>query len=276
MIRPGIADQIMSTNPPVEAELPGRPLPREAWHMIVRRYAFVAEMACGRRLLDVGCGGGLGLRFMRRAGVASIVAVDACEANIRVARRLSGDAADVRHMDAHALVLPDSSVDVVSCMQVIQYLDVPRFIAEAVRVLAPGGLLIIEMPNIRRRDGFKASAAGRSYYDAVELAALLSAAGLTPGVFGAFAVPAEATRPSRQFLKRAKRGVVDCVLAIPGGERIKDAIVARVLPRVRVHEVGEADVAALDESTALQPLPAGDPGVGYQMIYVVGRAAGGR
>lgn len=242
--------------------------------MIVRRYAFVAEKARGLRLLDVGCGGGVGLRYLRQAGVASITAVDACEANVRVASRLAGDVADVRLMDAHAQNFPDSSFDIVSCMQVVQYLDVQRFIGEAVRVLVPGGSLIVEMPNIRRRDGFKASAAGRSYYTAAEMASLFSAAGLTPRVYGAFGVPADATRPSRQFLKRCKRKVVDGVLAIPGGERVKDAIVARLLPRVRVHEVGAVDVAALDQSSALHPLPVGDVGAGYQMIYVVGRAAG--
>lgn len=255
-----------------EAELPERLLTHAAWQMIVRRYALIAECACGKRLLDVGFGGGIGLRYLRRNGVDEIIAVDEAVENLAVARRLAGDVADIRRMDAHVLDFPDASFDVVSCMQVIQYLDAPRFVAEAARVLAPGGLLIVEMPNIRRRDGFKASAAGRSYHTATEMAALMAAAGFAPCVYGAFRIPAGATRASRQLLKHCKRLLVDAILIVPGGERVKDAIVSRLLPRVRVHEICEADVAALDESTVPCPLPNGDDGADFQLIYTVGTA----
>lgn len=254
-----------------EAELPGRWLPPEAWQMIVKRYDIIASHARGKRLLEVGCGAGLGLSYLLSAGVAEIVAIDRSPENIELARRLSGGRVNLRVMDAHQLQFPDGRFDVVSCMQVIQYLDAPQFIAAAARVLAPVGLLIVEMPNIRRRDGFRTSAGGRSYYTASEMAALFSAAGLTPSVYGAFGVPADATRPSRKFLKRCKRKVVDGVLAIPGGERVKDAIVARLLTRVCVHEVAEEDVALLTERAEMRRLSDDDEVDQYQLIYVTGR-----
>ncbi len=47
-----------------------------------------------------------------------------------------------------ALPLPDASVDVVVNFQVIEHLwDQPQFVAECLRVLRPGGLLLMSTPN---------------------------------------------------------------------------------------------------------------------------------
>jgi len=47
-----------------------------------------------------------------------------------------------------SLPLPDSAVDVVANFQVIEHLwDQPQFVTECLRVLRPGGLLLLSTPN---------------------------------------------------------------------------------------------------------------------------------
>jgi SAM-dependent methyltransferase len=52
--------------------------------------------------------------------------------------------------DVTALAFPDDSFDVVTCFETVEHIDQPaqeRFVAEAARVLRPGGLLIASSPN---------------------------------------------------------------------------------------------------------------------------------
>ena len=94
----------------------------------------------GRRVLEVGCGTGrLAAALGERAG-ADVTAVDASPAMVERARALGVDARAAR---AEALPFPDASFDAVVMRMVVHLVDRPAALAEAARVLRPGGTLAV-------------------------------------------------------------------------------------------------------------------------------------
>ena len=109
-------------------------------------YRRLAEKCADRDVLEAGCGEGYGADLI--AAVArSVVAVDYDELTVAHVRACY-PRVDVRHGNLAALPLPDTSVDVVVNFQVIEHLwDQAGFVGECLRVLRPGGLLLMSTPN---------------------------------------------------------------------------------------------------------------------------------
>ncbi|ASM74698.1 putative S-adenosylmethionine-dependent methyltransferase (plasmid) [Pseudosulfitobacter pseudonitzschiae] len=104
----------------------------------------------GKPALDLGCGRGEWLELMRRLGIPAS-GVDLNAAQIAEARE-AGLA--VEELDALAALekAEDDSLSVISAHHLIEHIpfrDVAWIAREALRVLAPGGLLIFETPNPR-------------------------------------------------------------------------------------------------------------------------------
>ncbi|WP_349357718.1 metalloregulator ArsR/SmtB family transcription factor [Stappia sp.] len=100
-----------------------------------------------RTYLDLGTGTG-SLLSLFSDRYTQALGIDASHDMLTVARanldREGVKSAQVRHGDIHALNVPVESFDLVSIHQVLHYLDDPgRAIAEAARVLRPGGRLLI-------------------------------------------------------------------------------------------------------------------------------------
>lgn len=95
----------------------------------------------GVRVLDLGCGAGLLSNYLARRGHA-VTGIDTTAENLAVARDHDPTGrVDYRCGDALALPFPDGSFDVVCAMDLIEHVEDPdRLVAEASRVLAPGGL----------------------------------------------------------------------------------------------------------------------------------------
>ena len=109
-------------------------------------YRHCAGICAGQDVLEAGCGEGYGADLL--ATVARrVIAVDYdAETVAHVRRRYP--AVEVTEGNLAALPLPDASVDVVVNFQVIEHLwDQPQFITECLRVLRPGGELLISTPN---------------------------------------------------------------------------------------------------------------------------------
>jgi 2-polyprenyl-6-hydroxyphenyl methylase/3-demethylubiquinone-9 3-methyltransferase len=105
----------------------------------------------GLRLLDIGCGGGLLCEPMTRLGF-SVTGVDASERNIGVARthaEQQGLAIDYRAGAAEALLAEgEPPFDVVLNMEVIEHVaDPERFLRDCVKLLKPGGMMIVATLN---------------------------------------------------------------------------------------------------------------------------------
>ena len=121
--------------------------------VVSQRAAFRKILAArpGETGLDVGCGlAHLALELAHDvAPDGRILALDDSqhmvgEASARVIAAGLAGAVTVRQGDATALDLPDASVDFVAAAQVLSYVpDVERAVAEAARVLRPGGRLAV-------------------------------------------------------------------------------------------------------------------------------------
>ena len=97
--------------------------------------------------LDIGTGTGRILTVLAKR-VTESIGVDNSHAMLTIARDRTGraglSAVSLRLADMYALPLPDASVDLVTIHLVLHYADAPeQVVAEAARVLRPGGRLIL-------------------------------------------------------------------------------------------------------------------------------------
>jgi SAM-dependent methyltransferase len=117
-----------------------------------RRAALLAEaarLAPGRSAIELGCGTAVFLARLARTG-AAILGLDlSAELLSRARERLSG-ATNVRLALGNAEQLPcaDARMDAVYGSSVLHHLDLDAALAEAARVLRPGGRAAFAEPNI--------------------------------------------------------------------------------------------------------------------------------
>jgi SAM-dependent methyltransferase len=115
-----------------------------------RRHEVVYERLAGRcvdrDVLEAGCGEGYGADLI--ADVArQVIGLDYDESAVAHVRARY-PRVDMRHGNLAALPLGAGSVDVVVNFQVIEHLwDQGQFVGECLRVLRPGGLLLMSTPN---------------------------------------------------------------------------------------------------------------------------------
>lgn len=135
------------------------------------------------RLLDIGTGTGRVLELLAPR-VSQALGIDASKAMLALARsRLAGpDFAHcaVRQADMYRLPLADGSFDTVVLQMVLHHAEEPAdVIAEATRVLAPGGrLLVIDLAEHRRTDLTEKLAHRWPGFSDAAIGALFSTAGL--------------------------------------------------------------------------------------------------
>ncbi len=114
----------------------------------VHRYALAFDLARDLDVLDIASGEGYGAAYL--AGSArSVVGVDIDPESIRhAASRYTGMNLSFVAGSATALPLPDASIDLVVSFETLEHLEEhEQFMREVVRVLRPGGRLMISSPN---------------------------------------------------------------------------------------------------------------------------------
>jgi 2-polyprenyl-3-methyl-5-hydroxy-6-metoxy-1,4-benzoquinol methylase len=102
------------------------------------------------RILDLGCGSGTLLYFLREAGYKNIFGIDSSPEQIEQARQLGF--ANVRQADLFTFLetASDDSYEAVAAFDIIEHLSKPELLHladEIYRTLAPGGVWIIHAPN---------------------------------------------------------------------------------------------------------------------------------
>jgi len=234
----------------------------EQLSMMYSRYRFAAELAGGGSVLEVGCGAGMGLRYL--AERSSLAVGGDFTANLLKNARQHVSTAPLVRLDAQALPFRDAQFEVVLLLEMVYYLsDLELALVEARRVLRPNGAVFITVPNPNRPD-FNPSPQSVSYPNAVDLGQILKRARFAPEVFGNFPVADESGRdrllhPVRQLAVRFH--------LIPRSMRMK-SLVKRAL-------YGDSRVGAVrDELAPYRPptrLEGDQPVATYKVLYAVGR-----
>ncbi len=117
-------------------------------------YWYVYELArqryvhAGQRLLDFGCGAGIAAVRLAHLGYR-VDGFDLSEDNLAVAGELAArhglaDRCAFRAMLAEQLEYPDDTFDVIVGIDILHHVEIPRAVAEARRVLRPGGVAIFK------------------------------------------------------------------------------------------------------------------------------------
>ncbi len=109
-------------------------------------YELVADLVAGLDVLEAGCGEGYGADLLRRHA-ARVHALDYDEYAVGHVRRAYPEVPVVRG-NLVAVPWADASHDVVVSLQTIEHLwDQDAFLAECVRVVRPGGRVVVSTPN---------------------------------------------------------------------------------------------------------------------------------
>lgn len=108
------------------------------------------EIVAGRRVLDLGCGGGLVSAPLARMG-GRVTGVDAAPEAIGAARAYAEGAAldiDFQNTSGEALVEAGAQFDLVTALEIVEHVaDVNAFLEAAEALVKPGGLLILSTIN---------------------------------------------------------------------------------------------------------------------------------
>ena len=171
---------------------------RSKWHHL--KFArFAREMTGARRHLDIGCGPGTFIGSLDAARHS--IGVDIAEPQIAYAKeRYGGHGRDFQRVDSGPLPFGDSSFDMVTIIEIIEHLPPHENVAlirESLRVLAPGGTLLVSTPNFGGcwpvAEAMMAHFGGMSYaeqhithYDRASLGCLVEEAGGTEVVVRAY------------------------------------------------------------------------------------------
>ncbi|MSO44289.1 MAG: methyltransferase domain-containing protein [Thermoleophilia bacterium] len=138
-----------------------RGVEQQNWHLQSRMSCVLRTIdahgpGTGRRVLDIGCGGGFLLEQLADRGYVG-VGIDLSQGSVEIARtRLRDIGADDR-LDAQvgsAYAPPEGPFDLVTLTDVLEHLEDPRACLRALREqMAPGALLVISTPNRRSLPG---------------------------------------------------------------------------------------------------------------------------
>ncbi len=246
-------------------ELPGAGVTPEQLAMLFARYDLAAGRAEGKDVLEVACGPGVGLGYLARRA-RRIVGGDYDAQMLRLATAHYGDRIPVLRLDAHALPFTDHSFDVVILFEALYYLPAPaRFVAEAHRVLRPGGMILISTVN-RDWPGFNPSPFSVRYFSLPELRSLLNDEGFVVELLGGF--PVNASTPRDWVVEITRRFAIRLHLipsTMKGKQLVKRLVYGRLASIPRELQNGSS------EALAPVPLAGNAASNGFKILYAIGQ-----
>lgn len=164
-------------------EIAGEEVTKEQVDRLCNRYYWAGKYCADKDVLEVACGTGQGLGYL--SGVArSLEAGDYSEKILKIARRHYNDRIPLKQFDAQSMPYSNDSKDVIILFEAIYYIqNAERFLLECVRVLRPGGVVLIATANKDLYD-FNPSPQTHRYYGVLELYHLFIKYGFKPRFYG--------------------------------------------------------------------------------------------
>ena len=111
------------------------------------RYAFAAQLAEGRDVLDLACGVGYGSQWLAKSGAKSVLGIDlAADAIEHAKKNYFHPSVSYRVEDATAMEY-EQQFDLIACFEFIEHIDEQAKVLDGIkRALRPNGTLIISTP----------------------------------------------------------------------------------------------------------------------------------
>jgi ubiquinone/menaquinone biosynthesis C-methylase UbiE len=159
-------------------ELPGFGVTKEQLSMAVTRYNLAADLANGKRILELGCGAGIGLGLMKEKAL-SVTGGDVDPSQVELGIKHYQGRIDLVELSAESLPFPDDSFDVVVILEAIYYIEnIDVFMKEVKRVLSPNGVFMVSYPN-KEWPNFNPSPFTHKYFTIQETESLIKKYGFT-------------------------------------------------------------------------------------------------
>lgn len=249
-------------------ELPGAGATRDQRARLLNRYQTASQYARSKRVLEIACGAGLGLGYLRRSA-QRVAGGDYTSGLLRMAQSHYAGRVPLFQLDAHALPFRPASFDLVLIFEALYYMqDAARALSEARRVLDQGGTLLISTVN-KDWSGFSPSRFSTRYFSIPELRQMLRQAGFQdPEFFGAFAsAPASPVGSTIALMRRAAAALNLVPTTLAGRAALKRIFYGPLAPLPP--EVDDTMAPA----ERLVPLPPDSPTGGFKIIYAAARVA---
>lgn len=245
-------------------EVPGAGATRDQLARLLSRYQTARGYATANRVLEIACGGGMGLGYL--GGTArQVVGGDYTGALVQVAKQHYANRFPLLQLDGQHLPFADRSFDLVLIFEALYYMqDQARVFRETRRVLDRSGVLVISTVN-KDWSGFSPSRSSTQYRSVPELRQMLSDEGFGRVEFyGAFpAAPATLTGTAIALLRRTAAALNLVPMTLGGRAALKRLFYGPLVPLPpEVHD----QLAPPEPLVALRP---DAPVPGFKIIYAV-------
>jgi SAM-dependent methyltransferase len=240
--------------------------------MMYTRYHLAADLASGKRVLEIGCGAGQGFGLLGRKATL-LVGGDVSLALLQSGQHYYRGRFPFAQLSAEALPFRDAAFDVILFFEASYYVpDMQAAFGEIARVLDRGGTALFVNANPERPD-FIRSPHTVHYHTAEEFRAVLGALGLTVTVESAF--PIGPTDGDCSVLPGAilvvARRLLESLRLVPrtlrGRARLKRLVYGRLQELPGEMPEGFASVAPRTRVNS-------GPVRGFKVIYVLARKVG--
>jgi ubiquinone/menaquinone biosynthesis C-methylase UbiE len=174
-------------------EMPGQRASREQLNKLYHRYKFASTFCEGKDVLEVACGAGQGLGYLR-SKARQLVGGDYTAKLVQSAKDYYKDRVGILQLDAQYLPFKDNAFDVVILYEAIYYLPrADRFLRECRRLLRDKGTLLICTVN-KDWSEFNPSPYSTKYYSVPELYQLIKRLFPKVDLYGSFSTSPNSAR----------------------------------------------------------------------------------